>query len=72
MAKDWQVSALNELLEPMSTNIDSKMSKIYISPETSRMKKKTATGGVGISSMLFRESWTAAANQRGINRYAAD
>jgi hypothetical protein len=66
VAKVWQISALNELLEPMSTNIDSKMSKTHISPDTTKMMKKSG----GISSLMFRETWTGA-NQRGMNRYVA-
>ena len=67
MAKEWQVTALNEILEPMSTNIDSKMSKTHISPDTTKMMKKS---GGGISSHLLRDTWTGA-NQRGIKRYVA-
>jgi hypothetical protein len=50
------VSALNELLEPMSTNIDSKMSKTHVSPDTTKMMKKNGE----ISGFLFRDTWTAA------------
>jgi hypothetical protein len=40
------------------------MSKTHISPDTTKMMKKSG----GISSMLYRDTWTGA-NQRGINRY---
>lgn len=66
IAKDWQVTALNELLDPMSTNIDSKMSKMQISPEiTARTMRKTGTTG------FFKDNWTS--NLVGGNlRYAVE
>jgi hypothetical protein len=43
------------------------MSKTHISPDTTKMMKKS---GGGVSSHLFRDTWTGA-NQRGIKRYVA-
>ena len=66
VAKEWQVTALNELLEPMSTNIDSKMSKMQISHDiTAKTMRKTATTG------FFKDNWTS--NLGGANlRYTVE
>ena len=55
--KEWQVNALNELIEPMSTNIDSKMSQTHISPDLKSMRKTGTT-------FFSREYWTSNGNQR--------
>ncbi len=55
--KEWQINALNELLEPMSTNIDSKLSQTHISPDFRSLRKTGTT-------FFSRENWTATGNQR--------
>jgi hypothetical protein len=57
MIKDWQVNALKELLDPMSTNIESKMSQTQISPDV-RSFRKTGT------TFFSRENLTATGNRR--------